>query len=323
MSRNSGYTFLDFAEDILRTAEKPLLSSEIWEIGKKSEFIKKLKFEGKTPHATLGARLYIDVRDNPDSKIVKVTDRPARFYLKTKVSSLPADLSKLIDKETSIEIEKKKVNYSERDLHPIVSYFAFTNSTFNRGRNVFTKTICHEKSKKDGYNEWIHPDMVGFYLPLNDWHETIFEFSKITENNALKLFSFEIKKYIDKSNYRESFFQAVSNSSWSNEGYLISSNIKKDEELIAELERLSMSYGIGIIELDLDDIDSSTVLFPAKAKNNLDWETMNKLCELNKDFNRFIQDVKIDFESKRIHEAEYDLVPKDIEELIEKINKKK
>jgi hypothetical protein len=84
-----------------------------------------------------------------------------------------------------------------------------------------------------------------------------------------------------------------------------------------------MSYGIGIIELDLEDIDSSSVIFPARNKNNLDWETMNKLCELNKDFNRFIQDVKIDFESKRIHEAEYDLVLTEIEEHIEKITKKK
>ena len=46
-----------------------------------------------------------------------------------------------------------------------------------------------------------------------------------------------------------------------------------------------MYYGIGIIELDLEHIDSSSVIFPARNKNNLDWETMNKLCELNKDFN--------------------------------------
>ncbi|MBK8396272.1 MAG: hypothetical protein IPL26_13685 [Leptospiraceae bacterium] len=323
MARNSGYTFLDLAEDVLKNADKPLLSSEIWEIGKSSEFIKKLKFDGKTPHATLGARLYIDVRDNPNSKIVKVTERPARFFLREKVKQLPNDLTKILEEEVLPDKEKKKLSYTERDLHQLVSYFAYTNAGFNRGRTVYTKTIFHEKSRKDGLNEWIHPDIVGFYLPINEWHETIFEFSKITENNALKLFSFEVKKYIDKSNYRESFFQAVSNSSWSNEGYLISANIKKDEELYSELERLSMSYGIGIIELDLEDIDSSKVIFQAKYKNNLDWETMNKLCELNKDFNRFIQDVKIDFESKRIHEAEYDSIPKDIEDVIEKLLVKK
>jgi hypothetical protein len=45
---------------------------------------------------------------------------------------------------------------------------------------------------------------------------------------------------------------------------------------------------------------------------SLDWETINKLCEQNSDFDKFLQDVKIDFESKRIHRAEFDEVSKDI-----------
>jgi len=39
--------------------------------------------------------------------------------------------------------------------------------------------------------------------------------------------------------------------------------------------------------------------------------TINKLCEQNGDFAKFVEDVKIDFESKRIHKAEYDEIPKD------------
>ena len=59
-------------------------------------------------------------------------------------------------------------------------------------------------------------------------------------------------------------------------------------------------FGIGIIQLELKDIDSSKVLFPARQRPSLDWETMNKLTEQNKDFNKFIKDVKIDFNSKVI-----------------------
>ena len=44
----------------------------------------------------------------------------------------------------------------------------------------------------------------------------------------------------------------------------------------------------------------------------LDWETINKLSEQNIDFARFIQDVRIDFESKKIHRSEFDEVLKDI-----------
>ena len=73
---------------------------------------------------------------------------------------------------------------------------------------------------------------------------------------------------------------------------------------------------IGIINLDLSDINSSVVLYPARGKDFLDWETINKLCEQNGDFAKFVEDVKIDFESKRIHKAEYDEIPKDPEKYI-------
>ena len=126
--------------------------------------------------------------------------------------------------------------------------------------------------------------MVGFYIPLDDWNANLIEFNRLSDNNVLKLFSFEIKKTLNKSNYRESYFQAVSNSSWANEGYLVCAEVIQDDDLLAELERLTASFGIGIIQLDLKDIDSSIVLFPARIKTNLDWETMNKLCEQNTDF---------------------------------------
>ena len=65
------------------------------------------------------------------------------------------------------------------------------------------------------------------------------------------------------------------------------------------------------IQMDLQDIDSSSVLYPARIREGLDWETINKLCEQNTDFEKFIQDVKIDFESKRFYRSEYDEIPKD------------
>ena len=117
-------------------------------------------------------------------------------------------------------------------------------------------------------------------------------------------------------NYRESFFQALSNSSWAHEGYLVAADIKQDDELMSELSRLTSSFGIGIIQLDLEDIDSSQILFPARSRPLLDWETINKLSEQNPDFEKFIQDVRIDFESKRIHRSEFDEILKDIRKYI-------
>ena len=75
---------------------------------------------------------------------------------------------------------------------------------------------------------------------------------------------------LDKSNYREAYFQAVSNSSWAHDGYLVAAEVLQDDDFLGELERLASSFGVGIINLDLSDINSSVVLYPARGKDFLD-----------------------------------------------------
>jgi uncharacterized protein len=309
------YSFFDLAHDVLQHSAKPLTYQEIWQAGAEKDLDRKIKSTGKTPWQTLGARLYVEVRDNEDSIFIKVGKRPARFFLKARQAELPPDVDIKLEKE-EVKKAEKKAGFLERDLHPLLAYFAYANPSFNRGRSIYTKTIYHEKSMKSGYSEWVHPDMVGFYLPIDDWRPDVIEFNRLSDNNSLKLFSFELKRSLTKGNYREAFFQAVSNSSWAHEGYLVAADILQDDDFHAELERLASSFGIGIIHLDPKDIDGSTILYPAKVKTSLDWETINKLCEQNIDFEKFLQDVKIDFESKRVHKAEYDDVIKDIEKYI-------
>jgi len=309
------YSFLDLAYDVLKAATQPLTYQEVWQAGKEKGLTDKIKTSGKTPWQSLGAQLYVEVRDNEESRFMKVGKRPARFFLKDRATELPADAVAKIEKEEAKKKEKK-TEYHERDLHPLLTYFAYANPTFNRGRSIFTKTIFHEKSQRSGYNEWIHPDIVGFYLPLDDWRPDVIEFNRLSDNNSLRLFSFEMKKSLTKANYREAYFQAVSNSSWAHEGYLVAVEILQDDEFLAELERLASSFGIGIIHLDPADIDSSSILYPARGRDILDWETINKLCEQNTDFEKFLQDVKIDFESKRIHRSEFDEVVKDIRKYV-------
>lgn len=311
----AAYSFLDLAYDVLKATARPLTYQEVWQAGKDKGLTTKIKTSGKTPWQSLGAQLYVEVRDNDDSRFMKVGKRPARFFLTERAAELPADAIAKIEKE-EVKKKEKRTEYHERDLHPLLTYFAFANPTFNRGRSIFTKTIFHEKSQRSGYNEWIHPDIVGFYLPLDDWRPDVIEFNRLSDNNSLRLFSFEMKKSLTKANYREAYFQAVSNSSWAHEGYLVAAEILQDDEFLAELERLASSFGIGIIHLDPADIDSSSILYPARGRDALDWETINKLCEQNPDFEKFLQDVKIDFESKRIHRAEFDEVLKDIRKYI-------
>ena len=296
---------------------------EIWSEGARLGLDKVIGVKGATPSATLGARLYVATKENQSPDFIKI-GRPARFFLRSRekeLHSLSTEKPVPDDAKTS---QSARQSPCERDLHPLVAYYVFSNPAFNRGRAIYTKTIVHTKSRKGGYNEWLHPDMVGVYLPLVDeWDEKVMELNKLSDNNLLRLFSFELKKELNGSNYREAYFQAVSNSSWAHQGYLVAAKIYQDDAFLEELERLSVAFGIGIIHIDVENINDSKVLFPARHRSALDWDAINKLCEKNEDFSKFLLCVKIDFINKFVHASEYDTVNKDIEKYIEETFRKK
>ncbi len=312
------YSFLELALDVLKKAETPLTYQEVWQSGEAMGLTAKIASIGKTPWQSLGAQLYVDVRDNASTKFVKVGKRPARFFLKDRSAEITEELAARIEREGERR-PKKSMGYKERDLHPVLTYFAFATPSFNRGRAIVTKTIYHETSKKSGYSEWSHPDIVGFSIPLEDWQPDVIAFNELVDRNALTLFSFEVKRELTKGTYREAYFQAVSNSSWAHQGYLVAAEIDDDDDLLTELERLASSFGIGIIQLELADLSESRVVYPARAKSILDWETINKLCEQNKDFGEFLRSVKIDVNARKVHRGEYDPVIKDIESYVQKL----
>ncbi len=302
--------FLELAKKVISEERKPLSPNEIWEIAVSKSYDKQIGTLGKTPYATLGAMLYVDVRDNPNSWFISAGVRPKRFYLK----SLPL-LSEATVKQIDIpENVEKKFDFFEKDLHPFLVYYGFYYLKAN------LKTIHHNKSNKKEYGEWVHPDLVGCYYPFNNWEKEVFEVSSALGDSAVRIFSFEMKRELRISNLRESFFQAVSNSSWANEGYLVAAYIDENNEFREELKRLSTSFGIGIIQINIEDPDNSVIIFPAKVKEEIDWETVNKLSEMNDDFSEFLKRVKTDVLSREVRKELYDkLLVK--EELLRNIRK--
>ena len=293
------WTFFELAKKILEEEKKPLSSEEIWEVAKSKGYDKYVGTQGKTPWATIGAQIYVNIRDKKDSPFIKIDTRPKRFYLRSLIKT--GEEQKFIEEQSVSVLPSKKFEYLEKDLHPFLAFYAYYYL------NTYTKTIQHTKSGKGGFNEWLHPDMVGCYFPLEEWETEVVDFSSTIGNISIKLYSFEIKRELDFSNLRESFFQTVSNSSWANEGYLVASKISNAEDFQNELKRLSSSFGIGVIKIDIDDPDSSEVLLPAKFKEYLDWDTMNKLAS-NPDFKEFLKRIKIDISSKEIRKEKYDKI---------------
>ena len=148
----------------------------------------------------------------------------------------------------------------------------------------------------------MHPDIVGVYYPFYDYSENVLKLFKISET-PYKLFSFELKKELNYRNLREYYFQAVSNSSWSNEGYLVA--LKIDDSIYDELRRLNNSFGIGIIKLNPKNIFQSEILFSAREHKNLDWDTIDRLAVENEDFISFIEDLYLDTQANKIR-GKYD-----------------
>ena len=56
-------TYHGLAEKILRNSKTPLSANEIWNLAEQEGLVQELNSQGKTPSATLGARLYTIVKD--------------------------------------------------------------------------------------------------------------------------------------------------------------------------------------------------------------------------------------------------------------------
>lgn len=236
--------------------------------------------QAKTPWATVSAQLGDFIR-NGDARVKRIKQNNSYLYYSSKNESyieFDGALTKVESSVLSIKPNKSKT-FNERDLHKLLSTYLVTS-------NVYSKTIFHEESnRKDNNQKWIHPDMVGVsFLNLKTVESQNF-LKTLNRADTLKLSSFELKKEINSDvELKNAFFQAVSNSSWANYGYLVAFDF--GDNLLDEMARLNQSFGIGIIELSSNPYQSK-ILFPALFRN-LDFQTIDKLCNINENFKLFI-----------------------------------
>ena len=236
----------------------------------------------KTPAATISALLGDFIRLG-DTRVKRTKGKGGTFsYYLTKFEK-EIDISGITLIVPESKPNKKEKTYQERDLHLLLS-------SYLKSQHKYSKTIFHEKSTgNDNHQKWIHPDMVGIdFLNLQS-KSTQTLLKVINKADTFKISSYEIKKEINTDyELKKTFFQAVSNSSWANYGYLVAFEIS--DGLNEEIERLSQSFGIGVINLKANPFESK-ILFPSKYKE-LDFKTIDKLCKINKDFDKFIEQVE-------------------------------
>ncbi len=264
----------------------PISPTEVYdkakELFEKGEIEKMFDCGGKTPHQSVSAYIYTALNKGEDLPFLKVQEKPVLIALKDAA------------KESVLNAQKPsapgvKIAH-ERDLHPFLTYMAINNENLK----CYTKTIFHEESVKSpkGMDRWLYPDMVGVRFLHAEWsNENLIAFSKKFDTLPVKLVSFELKKEISVHNCREYYFQAISNSSWANEGYLVGRHVDThNPQLMDLLKRLHASFGIGVIDLRTDE-DKSAILLNAKYKEKIDYTVASELSAKNEKFSGFLKSV--------------------------------
>ncbi|TSJ42102.1 HTH domain-containing protein [Fluviicola chungangensis] len=268
---------------VLEENKRALTYLEVYDLIKEKQYID--WSNAKTPTDTIGAQLGDFIRKG-DSRVKrsKMGGRQFLYYSSVNEDIIGMDVLTGITQSQTVKTISTPTPYKERDLHILLS-------TFLKSHGIDSKTIFHEKSSSSSekHQKWIHPDMIGVaFLKLKTKEGQALQ-RTVNKEQTFRLNSYEIKREI-KSDYelKECFFQAVSNSSWANHGYLVAFEI--EPTLHDEMKRLNESFGIGIIELSSNPYQSK-VHFPSKY-SDLDFKTIDKLCKANPDFAKFIDQVE-------------------------------
>lgn len=216
-------------------------------------------------------------------------ERPRRYYWNDIGSENMGEdgISPGVGGPTVTPTSSTALTASEADLYPILGRY------LHDELGLWTKRIDERAAsrKTAGFNRWLFPDLVAMELVTGaDWPAPVRELSRAMRANRARLWSFEVKVRLDRSNLREAFFQAVSNSSWANLGYLVAAEIAGDGTL-DELRVLGGLHGIGVIRLDRDDPSESEILVPARARSEVDWASIARLAAESIDMKAFVEAV--------------------------------
>lgn len=297
-------TALEVVKKVLEIKKQPLNPNRIYKIADELDLTKELNLSGKTPWDSFSAQIYSDLKENDNSIFEKISEKPILIKLKSQ---------NLTFSDAASEVKQAKSAFDERDLHPLLASFVELSPNFN----ARVKTIFHESSikSKKGRDKWLYPDIVGVSFEHESYEDSVLNFAAKFVKIPLKIYSFEMKKYLSIANLREYYFQAVSNSSWANEGYLVALDIdESDEELMELIGSLNSSFGIGVLSLDSENLAQSRILAQPKFRANLDFNIINELCKKNPHFNKFLKTVKdYDSKNKKRFDGEFDRILTDDE----------
>jgi hypothetical protein len=250
--------------------------------------------------AEVGSRRPDLQRREPNLKTTE--GRPRKYYYSTMSDVAEVSAAENIGATPLTDVIEVKID--EHALYPFLSLYLWEEL------RVYSKRIEEKRSSNKrgpNGNRWLYPDLVGMEDLGADWHQEVRDCVNQYADKRTKLWSFEVKLLINRSNVRECFFQAVSNSSWANFGYLVAAEIE-GQETMKELRMLFGSHGIGLIKLDVENPAESQVLIPARERDKIDWDMANRLGNENPDFLEYLKLIKQFYQTGEARLADWDAV---------------
>jgi hypothetical protein len=250
--------------------------------------------------AEVGSRRPDLQRREPNLKTTE--GRPRKYYYSTMSDVAEVSAAENIGATPLTDVIEVKID--EHALYPFLSLYLWEEL------RVYSKRIEEKRSSNKrgpNGNRWLYPDLVGMEDLGADWHQEVRYCVNQYADKRTKLWSFEVKLLINRSNVRECFFQAVSNSSWANFGYLVAAEIE-GQETMKELRMLFGAHGIGLIKLDVENPAESQVLIPARERDKIDWDMANRLGNENPDFLEYLKLIKQFYQTGEARLADWDAV---------------
>jgi len=226
-------------------------------------------------------------RDKPRPRIYYWEPNPELVAQHAEVDDDPDD--------ATVDTPLATPGLSEHDLYPMLIQF------LHKEHGLYCQRIDERKSKNghgSGGNHWLHPDIVALEPLDMEWQSVVRDCVRTGNQSSVRLWSFEVKKHLTKGNVRKSFFQAVSNSSWANFGYLVATGLNSDVE--GELQMLASLHGIGVLLLNTESLFDSQILIPARERPSVDWQSANRIVTENSDFHHYIEQVGIYNQTGRV-----------------------
>lgn len=211
--------------------------------------------------------------------------RPRRYYWTEKseteeVREVENDFDALLRNEVSPVVADLNPRLLERDLYPMLVDFVSSEV----GATAFRINEGTASNRRGpGGNKWLYPDIVAIEALTSGMNKEVIGALQHSGERRARVWSFEVKRLLNRSNVREAYFQAVSNSSWASFGYLVAAEIEGADTL-REIQMLYGVHGIGLIEIDMESPTESVLRIPARERLSIEWSMCSRLADENKDF---------------------------------------